>query len=75
MITTLTKSPVGEKLTPLERKHQLWIAVEEGKGDIEKIRDLETWCIKMGNQKRSIGEQDDSNIFNEAVKKEMDIRS
>merc|ERR1719219_1256898 len=44
-LTSLTKSAQGSQLSPEERKHELWRAVESSQTSEEDRQELETWCI------------------------------
>jgi len=73
----LTESPKGAKLAPEARKHGLWRAVEGGEGGEEKeekFRDLEKWCLDLGQGERRKQLDDIENVFNMAVDKEMELR-
>jgi len=73
----MTESPKGAKLAPEARKHGLWRAVEGGEGGEEKeekFRDLEKWCLDLGQGERRKQLDDIENVFNMAVDKEMELR-
>ena len=73
-ITPDTQSPEGKDLLPQQRKHGLWSSAENKICSTEKLKILEAWAIEKGLQERIKPEDEIDNIFNLAVKKEMETR-
>ena len=74
-VSDITKSPSGVNLTPEERSHDLWKSVKSDvNDDSDKVRDLEAWCIQVGNDERVKNKDDVKKCFDEAVDKEIALR-
>ena len=69
-----TKSPEGKDLLPQQRKHKLWSLAENKICSKEKLKILDAWSVEKGLQERIKPEGEIDNIFDLAVKKEMEIR-
>ena len=70
-----TKSPeVAEGAEQINRKHPLWLAVEDWEEDEEKLTKFQNWCLEFGEQERKKPFKDVSYVFQLAVEKEMEFR-
>ena len=72
-LTGVTKSP-EDSLTPEERKHQLWRAVERSETEEEEREKLEAWCVGLGESERLKRDGEVGTVFDLCVEREMALR-